>query len=146
MLGLSSAVRSRRDYSKEYSMRSKSLLILALAAALVGAPASTRAAPDQTLGVALMSAVVNQLGTLLRGAGAVSATRNSTGNYRVIFNRQVLGKCTYVAMAEVGPMSGGAFARVDETVSNVNSVIVLTRNANNDEEDRAFELIAFCTQ
>jgi len=127
-------------------MRSKSLLILVLASAFVAAPASTRAAPDQTLGVALMSAVVNQLGTLLRGAGAVSATRNGTGNYRVIFNREVLGKCTYVAMAEGGPMPGGAFARVDETVSNVNSVLVLTRNADNDEEDRGFELIAFCTQ
>jgi hypothetical protein len=127
-------------------MSSKSFFALALAAALVTAPASVRAAPDQTLGVALMSAVVNQLGTLLRGVGAVSATRNSEGNYRVIFNREVLGKCTYVAMAEVGPMPGGAFVRVDETVSNVNSVLVLTRNANNDEEDRAFELIVFCAQ
>jgi hypothetical protein len=127
-------------------MRSKSIFALALASALVAAPASTRAAPDQTLGAALMSAVVNQLGTLLRGAGPVSAARIGTGNYRVIFNREVLGRCTYVAMAAVGPMSGGAFARVDETVSNVNSVIVLTRNADNDEEDRGFELIAFCTQ
>ena len=127
-------------------MRSKSLFALALATALVAAPASIRAAPDQTLSMALMSAVVNQAGTLNRGVGAVSATRNSEGNYRVIFNREVLGKCTYVAMAETGPMPGGAFVRVIETVTNVNSVLVLTRNANNDEEDRSFELIVFCAQ
>jgi hypothetical protein len=127
-------------------MRSKSLFALALATTLVAAPASIRAAPDQTLGMALMSAVVNQSGTLNRGVGAVSATRNSEGNYRVIFNREVLGKCTYVAMAETGPMPGGAFVRVIETVTNVNSVLVLTRNANNDEEDRSFELIVFCAQ
>lgn len=127
-------------------MRSKSLLALALATALVAAPASTRAAPDQTLGVALMSAVVNQSGTLLRGAGAVSATFIGTGTYRVIFNREVLGKCTYVAMAETGPMTGGAFVRVDETVTNVNSVLVQTRNAANAVEGRGFELIVFCAQ
>lgn len=116
----------------------------ALGFAIASLAGSLQAAPDKTLGVAVMAASVNQLGTLIRSAGAVSAENIDTGAVRVTFDRKVLGKCTYVANAEGGAAEGGAFVRVDETISNPKSVLVYTRNAQNIEENRSFELIVFC--
>jgi hypothetical protein len=131
----------------ETAMRSTFALTVAgsLAAALPFAQPAL-AAPDQTLGMALMAATVNQSGTLLRSTGAVSAERVSKGAYRVIFNREVISRCTYVANAETGPMPGGGFVKVDETISNTSSVLVYTYNAANAVEDRSFELIVVCSQ
>jgi hypothetical protein len=124
----------------------RSIFALTLAGSLMTAVPLTHAAPDRTLGMALMAATVNQSGNLLRGTGAISATRVGNGAYRVIFDREVLGRCTYVANAEGGPMPGGSFVQVDETISNASSVLVYTRNAANAEEDRSFELIVVCSQ
>jgi hypothetical protein len=127
----------------------RSLIALTFGASFIApilALQTAHAAPDQTFGMALMAATVNQSGTLLRSTGAISATRVGNGAYRVIFDREVLGRCTYVANAEGGPAPGGSFVRVDETISNPSSVLVYTRNAANAEEDRSFELIVVCSQ
>jgi hypothetical protein len=53
-------------------------------------------AADQTLGMALMSAFVNEDGTLARGAGAVSSQRTAEGSYEVDLDRDI-HNCTYTA-------------------------------------------------
>ena len=127
-------------------MRSKSFFALALATAFVAAPAATRAAPDQTLGMALMSAVVNQDGMLLGGAGATSSARHSTGRYRVFFNRSVLG-CDYVAtqshfasLNHNTPLATIATAPGDSA----NSVWVVVQDGEATNVDRIFRMIVFC--
>ncbi|MPZ58606.1 MAG: hypothetical protein GEU91_19370 [Rhizobiales bacterium] len=73
-------------------MHTTLFFVLALAGALV----TVAAAPDKALGMALLSAVVDQNGNLDRGAGIVSSARVSIGQYEVIFNQDVR-ECTYVA-------------------------------------------------
>jgi hypothetical protein len=135
------------ENSKEYSMRSKFLSALALTAALAASPAALEAAPDQTLGMAIMSALVEANGTLLSGAGAVSANRSiGTGFYQVFFNRSVLG-CDYVAtqsnpninaydppLATIATAPGGSADRV----------LVVVQDGEGTNVDRTFRMIVFC--
>jgi hypothetical protein len=51
------------------------------------------AAPDDTLGMALMSATVGSAGTLTRGSGVTAVQKTGTGSYTVTFNRS-LANCT----------------------------------------------------
>jgi hypothetical protein len=124
------------------------LLALVLAAAIGGIlwAGSTAAAPDQTLGAALMSAVVDADGTLVRGGGATSVMRVANGTYVVTFSRSVV-ECTYVASLGLTgtnniPPSGSAsvVARVP------NIVLVVTTDSTGSNVDTAFHLIVFCTQ
>jgi hypothetical protein len=115
------------------------------ATALVAAPASTRAAPDQTLGMALMSALVKADGTLLGGAGATSSSQHATGRYRVFFNRSVVG-CDYVATQSHSsslthnPPSAIATAPGDSA----NSVWVVVQDGEGTNVERIFRMIVFC--
>jgi hypothetical protein len=72
-------------------------LFCAIVLALLCAP--VHAAPDRSPGMALMFAVVNGDGTLLRSAGAISAELAPAppdGRYNVVFDRDVSG-CVYTA-------------------------------------------------
>jgi len=126
-------------------MRSKFLSVPALVVILAASPAALEAAPDQTLGMALMAAKVNASGNLLRGVGAVSAEKISTGTYRVIFSRDIYPNCMYVAtVTAVGPTGTFGFVDIDETIGNVKSILVYTRAPNNTVDDRGFDVFVLC--
>jgi len=127
-------------------MRRAIMFATALATTLVAAPAAIRAAPDQTLGMALMSALVRQDGMLLGGAGATSSSRHQTGRYRVFFNRSVVG-CDYVATrshfienAHMDPATISTAPSADSA----DGVWVVVQEADGTDVDRVFRLIVFC--
>jgi len=123
-------------------MRSKFLSALALTAALAAFPASLDAAPDQTLGMAIMSALVAADGTLLRGTGVTAAERIDEGNYRITFNRSV-GGCDLVTSLNSG--DGAAFAgQAAGATFNSTLAEVRTRDSSGTQTDRRFFVIVFC--
>ncbi len=90
-------------------------------------------------------AVVNSSGSIARSNGTTSAGRTGTGNYEVIFNRDVSG-CGYVA--SLGNPSAGGIAAGQIGVSprsgNANGVAVSTRDTAGAAADRSFYLLVFC--
>ena len=119
-------------------------LILILVAGSFAEPAF--AAPDKTLGMALMSAVVDEFGALKRGSGSVSSEKIANGRYVVLFNRNVRD-CTYVASLGLSTtvrdgVPGTADVRAYS--SNVNGVLVNTSDGG--LADRPFHLIVFCAK
>jgi hypothetical protein len=116
---------------------------------LLASPAS--AAPDNTLGMALMSAVVNANGTLDRGSGVASSLRlgaAGSGTYEVLFDREV-STCTFVAS-----LGNSTFTTFLGEVSAVrrsgagkeNGVYVETNNSAGASADKPFHLIVFCAK
>ena len=124
-------------------MRSKFRFALALSAALSTAPAFTGkalAAPDQTLGMAIMSAFVDVDGSLGYGSGVVSSAYNSVGKfYTVSFNRPLAGCVSNVSSSSGARIASSGFA-VD------NSVRVETYGVNGVIGAGAFNLIVFCAR
>ena len=125
-------------------MRSKSIFALALAAALVAAPASIRAAPDQTLGMALMSATVEANGTLISGTGVKNVTRTGTGGYLVQFDRSVAG-CAPVASPLINFYDNFVIVNHIPTPT-PDTFQVLTGEVLGSGEDTRFSLIVFCAK
>jgi hypothetical protein len=124
------------------------MFILVLATAFVAVPTPMRAAPDQTLGMALMSALVRHDGSLLDGVGAISSNQHSTGRYRVFFNRNVVG-CGYVATrshfisnAHMDPATISTAPSADSA----DGVWVVVQEADGTFVDRVFRLIVFCAK
>lgn len=127
-------------------MRRETMFALALATALVAAATAARAAPDRTLGMALMSATVFGNGTLASGSGVASIDHPSTGTYDVAFVRD-LEACTCTA----------SFGSHNGTISTIqqnfisancpfgagNNVRVLM-SANGTPQNFPFQLIVFC--
>ncbi len=119
----------------------------AVAGLLSAAPVS--AAPDGTLGMAIMAAGVEANGTLNRGSGAVSSIRDGaagTGRYLVHFDRDILDCHYYGTIGE--PTQGGfAFSgfitvNIDEFTSN--GLFIQTANFNGALADKAFHVMVFC--
>jgi len=124
-------------------MRPKSFFALALAAAFVTPPVSIRAAPDQTLGMALMSAVVEANGTLISGTGVKNVTHTGFGAYLVQFDRSVAG-CTPVASPQV---NFSVFVVVNHfPTPTPDTFQVLTGEGLGNGEDTRFSLIVFCAK
>lgn len=118
-------------------MRLLRVCLLVLGGTLLASPVA--AAPDQTLGVALMSAFVGNDGGLIGGVGVVSAERESLGTYRVTFVRSIdSNNCAIVATG-----TGSDIVSVPSTPV---PVIVRTRDSFGDLSDRAFRLFVFCAQ
>lgn len=126
-------------------------ILLAVGSLALPAPPA-QAAPDNTLGMALLSATVDNSTppNIARGSGAVSASRpgvaqNTTGYADVVFDRDV-SNCTCTA-------SVGAFAAIDFGAGNfvatatcpytANTVRVITSN-DGVAANFAFHLIVFC--
>jgi hypothetical protein len=125
-------------------MRSKFLSTLALSAMLAASPAALDAAPDQTLGMALMSAVVKANGDLISGTGVKNVTHTGVGAYHVQFDRSVAG-CTPVA----SPLA--AFYDNFVTVNHLpqptaDTFLVLTGEVFGLGKNTQFSLIVFCGQ
>ncbi len=108
-----------------------------------------RAAPDNTLGMALMSATVSGSfpPTIVRGSGALSVNRPGSGYVDVVFDRD-LSNCTCTASTGgylTGPgIAGAAFASANCPNAAANSVRVVNRNADGTLVDVSFHLIVFC--
>lgn len=117
---------------------------------LPGLPHSAHAAPDRTLGMALMSAAVRSDGTLVGGAGAVSSSTHNTlpYEYEVVFNRNLSG-CDAVATPGalfIQNTDWSGFIAISALASKPNSVLVLTKATNGTPSPRPFHLIIFCAE
>ena len=106
------------------------------------------AAPDNTLGMALMSATVDggDPPSLVRGAGVVSVHRTEAGRYVVGFNRD-LSNCTCTASVGGNHVSF-AFTTSSATANCPNTgntlATVYLRTLANAATDVPFHLIVFC--
>lgn len=127
-------------------MRLYPLLVAALVtASATVVPRDSRAAPDRTLGIRLMSAIVDFQGTLIRGSGATAAARTSQGQYTVTFDRDV-SACTFAATpTSQGEMIGASASGTDANVARVYSMIP-TSGGGGTVSDTGFNLLVFCTQ
>lgn len=122
----------------------------ALAAALIGAvDTPVIAAPDDTLGVAYMSAVVGSDGTFVanKSVGVTSSNKTADGTYIVQFRRDI-SNCAYVAsLGDIGaalPPVGSAL--VSQSASDSSSVFVETVNSSGTLADASFHLFVFCAR
>jgi len=109
---------------------------------LVMMPRHLRAAPDDTNGMALLSAVVNLQGALVRGSGVMSFNRQAAGFYSIMFDRSI-DQCAFSAsMEEVG------FVVVQAALKDLQTgrigLVVNTRHADDTSDDIAFSVIVFC--
>jgi hypothetical protein len=87
-------------------------------------------------------AVVNGDGTLARGGGAASATKLGTGQYQVLFKRDVK-KGAF--LATIGLSADAGASPPGEIIVNLragteNGVFVQTSNSTGAQEDRSFHL------
>jgi hypothetical protein len=133
------------------------LLSAGAIAAICGYPARAAwAAPDDTLGVAIMSASVKRAGTLHHGTGVTSVQRMSAGVYEITFERDITA-CTCVA--SLGGVDGTAsyFSgwhlnancppfKVDEPVNPKLAQVSTTRDLQSSYSptDADFHMIVFC--
>lgn len=101
--------------------------------------------PKAVPNTGLLYAVVNANSTLVRGNGAVSATRLADGNIRVNFNRPV---STCAQSASIGrAVAPGSVDRgfiTANTISTPNSVLVVTRDRNGVLVNTDFHLLLMC--
>jgi hypothetical protein len=121
-------------------MKSRQILFTAAVVATMSAPSAIASpAPDFT-------AVVDADGTLARGLNAVSATHLDTGQYEVLFNKDVT-LCGYTAT--VG-LSGSAGASPFGTVNvakrggTKKAIFVQTFDTTNILSDLGFHVIVAC--
>lgn len=110
---------------------------------------ATQAAPDNTLGMAIMSAVVQgDTGELNRGAGVVSSTRINTGSYQVIFDRNV-AQCSYAASSGTpyNGISRDIVVSADPLPTDVSGVsVAVTHATDGSSYDAGFHLFVFCAR
>jgi hypothetical protein len=90
-------------------------------------------------------AVVSTVGAAVRGRGLASSAQTGTGQYQVIFDRDVR-QCAYVATLGDESASGPGTGQISVTsaASNVNGVRVVTRTSDGALQDRSFHLIVSC--
>jgi hypothetical protein len=90
-------------------------------------------------------AVISNVGATVRSRGATSSAQTGTGDYLVIFDRDVRG-CVYVATlgdeSAAGP--GNGQISVTSAATNVNGVRVRTRDSVGELANRSFHLIVSC--
>jgi hypothetical protein len=117
-----------------------------------GPPATPKTATAEAavggIGTGLLSAVVDADGTVTRGSGVADVVKAGTGNYRVIFRRNVRS-CTYVASiglsGAVGTETNASIDVVGDNLS-VNGVYVDIEDFAGIQVDRGFHLIVFCNK
>jgi hypothetical protein len=124
-------------------MRSKFLSTLALTATLAAFPAALEAAPDQTLGMAVLGAVLNSGGSIIGqfSSGAVSAAKIATGVYTVTFNRSLSG-CTPMVAA----FTPNRTATFEGPSPDGDSWTVRTRDLDGFPADSQITILNFCSR
>jgi len=98
-----------------------------------------KAAADNTLGMALLGAVVNGDGTLHHGAGVVSTSRPNKGTYEVTFNRDITA-CFATASAQ----GFAIYASIFVPTTNTLRVFLSTQSTLAVEWDGLFHVTVFC--
>ena len=90
-------------------------------------------------------AVISDVGATVRGRGVTSSAQNGTGQYQVIFDRDVR-QCVYSAVLGDESASGPGTGQIAVTseASNVNGVRVLTRDSAGTQANRSFHLMVSC--
>jgi hypothetical protein len=108
------------------------------------AQAEAHAAIDETAAATatgMLFAVVNDVGTLARGSGAVSATRLSArGAYQVLFNQPVDRGAFLATIGQSDTSFLPGEVSVDLRRGTFNGVFVQTSNSSGADEDRTFHL------
>lgn len=123
--------------------------IVGITAALALAAAGARASETPQPKVASVDrwAVVDSLGALARGLGAVSATLTSTSWYDVTFDKSI-ANC--VSLATLGnpsfniPPKGHVTAGFPRSTDDQETLTVHTSNSAGNEADRGFHLLVVC--
>jgi hypothetical protein len=101
-------------------------------------PRFAAAAPDNTLGTAMLGALVKDDGTLLHGTGVTGVVHTTTGGYKVTFDRDITD-CTFATT----PVGSSVVIRA---VSFVGSNLQFNMNRVSDgiAFDSTFSLVVFC--
>ena len=124
----------------------RALLCLAAAFAAAANAAPVAAAPDGTLGMTLMSAMINANGSIAAGAGVLASAKLSTGFYNVTFNRTLSG-CTFVASISTttDTVPSGSIVTMREP-SDLRILNVATFSDFKTAADRDFGVMVFCVR
>jgi hypothetical protein len=90
-------------------------------------------------------AVIADTGAAVRSRGVASSAQTGTGQYQVVFDRDVR-QCVYSATLGDESASGPGTGQIAVTsaASNVNGVRVVTRNSDGTSVNRSFHLIVSC--
>lgn len=124
----------------------------ALASALFAGPAFAQSSPapeaaDKTLGMALMSAIVNRDGVLVGGSGVVSVQFDlDKMRYEVAFERDVSG-CAHVAtVGEPDKDAWDGYATTTRDITLGGKGVSVATILNGNLTKLPFHLIVFCTK
>lgn len=111
-----------------------------------GMAVDTKAPGGTALGSATLWAVVNADGTVARSDGHLSAANLATGEYEVIFRRNIRN-CAYIATiggsGSVGTEPTGEITVIGR-VSSVNGVFLTTHDSTGANANRGFHLFVNC--
>jgi hypothetical protein len=102
--------------------------------------------PSATLSEGVVrQAVVSDVGAMVRGRGVASSAQTGTGQYQVVFDRDVR-QCVYTATLGDESASGPGTGQIAVTsaASNVNGVRVVTRDSTGAQANRSFHLVVSC--
>jgi hypothetical protein len=90
-------------------------------------------------------AVISDTGATVRGRGVASSSQTATGQYVVVFDRDVR-QCVYSATLGDESASGPGTGQIAVTsaASNVNGVRVVTRGSDGTVANRSFHLVVSC--
>ena len=90
-------------------------------------------------------AVISNVGATVRARGVASSAQSGTGQYVVVFDRDVRS-CAYFATLGDESASGPGTGQISVTsaASNVNGVRVVTRDSDGMLADRSFHLLVSC--
>ena len=134
------------------AMRVTPLLAGCAALFLLGLPSSRHAAaaPDNTRGMAMLSAMVIFVGgtvNLVGDTGATSVMKTATGRVVVTFDREVTN-CFYAPAVSnlFGDPSIAASASAANVINQNNAVVVGVFDANGAPADQHFGLFVFCNR
>jgi hypothetical protein len=131
--------------SQEASMQIvKTAAVLAAGMSIGALTSAVHSAPDHSLGMAMMSAIVDYQGTLVSGAGATAASRTSQGQYTVTFERDV-SACSFAATSTFQSEMIGASADSAANVARVYSTFPMNGGGAS-ASDSGFNLLVFCTK
>lgn len=120
----------------------KAAALFAVFGILLALPGTTlRAAPDNTLGMALMGAYVRYSdGALIRASGVTASQRVDVGRYVLTFDRTVDDCFITANVYDAGVGVGYAVVWLQSG----NSATILTHNTGGTRADHQFHVIAFC--
>jgi hypothetical protein len=120
-------------------VRNLKFAALCAAFALVASTGWLRAAPDHTLGMALMGGLISPTGQFQAGSGITNVQQTGTGEYVITFERNIVG-CPF-ATGTIGGF-GVSTAIVGQGQTTLSVWTRLT--SDNSAVDDSFSIVVFC--